>query len=92
MNKDTRMIIQRLERLSTQIRDLEDCRLPQYLSPKTVAFVLDTTEKSVRSILRNRDIPYYKAGRRVRILLDDLEKYLIRHPSMDEMVRETLGE
>ncbi len=57
----------------------------RYLSPATAAKVLDMSEEAVRGMIRRREIPFFKLGRRVRIANADLQAMTVRYPAKHEV-------
>jgi len=43
------------------------------------------SEEAVRGMIRRREIPFYKLGRRVRIAYADLQALLVRYPAKHEV-------
>ena len=57
----------------------------RYLSPATAAKVVDMSEEAVRGMIRRREIPFFKLGRRVRLSYADLQAQLVRYPAKHEV-------
>ncbi|MFC1483518.1 helix-turn-helix domain-containing protein [Candidatus Neomarinimicrobiota bacterium] len=57
----------------------------KYMSIKSAAKLFDMSEEGIRGMIKRREIPFYKMGRRVRILYKDVEECLERYPSKDEV-------
>ena len=83
---DTQLVLARLDQLGSQIDQLQDLKLPRYLSAKSVGVMLDLKENAVRQLIHRRTLPSYRFGNRRLVLLDDLQKLLIRYPSNDELI------
>lgn len=83
---DTQIILARLDLLGAQIAQLENFKMPRYLSIKSVGVMLDLNENAVRQLIHRRAIPSYRQGRRRLVMLEDLQKTLVRVPSKDEVL------
>lgn len=57
----------------------------RYMSIATAAQVFDLTDDAIRSMIKRRELPFYKIGKRVRLSYSEIRSLLIRHPSADEM-------
>ena len=51
-------------------------KLQQTLNTRQIADLLDVSESTVRSLLKNGSIRHIKIGGRLRVLREDLEKYV----------------
>ena len=80
------IILGRLDLLGEQIAQMENGKVPRYLSIKSVARMLDLKENAVRQLIHRRALPSLQLGRRRLVLLDDLQKMLVRYPSKDEIL------
>ena len=83
---DTQIILARLDQQGAQIDQLKDLKLPRYLCAKSVGVMLDMKENAVRQLIHRRVIPSYKFGSRRLVLLEDVQKLLVRYPSKDELM------
>jgi excisionase family DNA binding protein len=52
---------------------------PRRLSVEEAAPILGVSVFTVRKLIRQRAVPYYRVGRRVVLDRDDLERYLRQH-------------
>jgi len=52
---------------------------PRRLSVEEAAPILGVSVFTVRKLIRQRAVPYYRVGRRVVLDPDDLERYLRQH-------------
>ena len=57
----------------------------RYLSPATAAKVADMSEEAVRGMIRRREIPFFKLGRRVRLSYADLQAMMVLYPAKHEV-------
>ncbi|MBA7612678.1 hypothetical protein ES703_19915 [subsurface metagenome] len=46
---------------------------------------MDMSEEAVRGMIKRREIPFIKLGRRVRIAYADLQAQLVRYPAKHEV-------
>ena len=83
---DTQLVLARLDHLGAQIDQLQDLKLPRYLSAKSVGVMLDLKENAVRQLIHRGVIPSYRFGNRRLVLLEDVQKLLVRYPSKDELL------
>jgi excisionase family DNA binding protein len=52
---------------------------PRRLSVEEAATILGVSVFTVRKLIRQRAVPYYRVGRRVILDPEDLERYLCQH-------------
>lgn len=57
----------------------------QYLSVESTAKMFDLSVAGIRSLIKRREIPFYKLGSRIRISYREFESQLIRYPSIREV-------
>lgn len=57
----------------------------RYLGVDAAAEILDLTPEAVRSMIRRRELPFFKLGTRLRLAYSDLESQLVRYPSKGEV-------
>ena len=50
--------------------------IEEYLTAEKAAAILDVTPQMIRKLCRNRQLPFYKVGRCIRIARPDFEGYL----------------
>ena len=65
--------------------------LDRYLSIPTAAKIFDLTQDAVRSMIKRRDIPHFKLGKRVRLSYAELQRCLVRYPSKGEVALDYAG-
>ncbi len=56
--------------------------MPQLLSIATVAVVLSVSEKTVRRLIGDRQLPSHRIGRQIRISQAELAAFLVRSRSV----------
>ena len=80
------LILAKLNEISQKLDNKGDSEIPQYLSIKTVAAMLDMEENAVRQMIHRREIPSYKLGRRRLVRLDDLTMVMVEYRTMDDIL------
>ena len=56
-----------------------DPKTPTITDSRGAATLLGTTERHIRRLTSERDLPFLKVGGKVRFRLSDIEEYLGRH-------------
>ena len=54
-------------------------QIEEYLTAEKAAAILDVTPQMIRKLCRERQLPFYKVGRCIRIARPDFERYLASH-------------
>ena len=85
IDQTLRILRDQLELIKFSLESVNETRPAEYLSIKSVARLFDLSEEAVRSMIRRREVSFYKLGSRVRLLPKDIENLLIKHPSVDEI-------
>ena len=72
----------------------ESCGQPgeRFYSPETLAVILDCPVKTVRGWINDRSIGSVKAGGLRRISDHDLDHFLARRPSIDQLAEKAMAE
>lgn len=59
---------------------------------ETAGRIFDLSPEAVRGMIKRREIPFAKMGRRVRIAYADLQAQLVRYPSKVEVLLDYAGD
>ena len=81
-----RMILAKLSEISRKVDRQGNSDVPQYLSIKKAAAILDMEENAVRQMIHRREIPSYRLGRRRLIRAEDLERVMVKYPAIEEVL------
>ena len=74
-----------LKLIRIQLDSIKESTPPEYLSIKSAARRFDLTDVAVRSMIKRREVSYYKLGSRVRLEAKEFKRMLIKYPSVDEI-------
>ena len=58
----------------------------RYLSVSSAALTFGCSEEAICGMIKRREIPFYKIGRRIRLSYTELKQQLVRYPSLSEII------
>ncbi len=57
----------------------------RFLTVETASMIFDLSPNAIRGLIKRREIPFYKMGRRVRLSYQDITDCLVRYPALQEV-------